>query len=95
MTDALNKCFANSTVITGSPQPSIAIYAASTPPLIVAIPETIISISSERLILGIYSFTINGASVCPRKILPAHDKDSAPEMLISFVKHQPMNHTIF
>ena len=46
----------------------------------VAIPPVMRLMSSERVMVLRKGLTSNGASVCPRKMLPAADKLSAPEM---------------
>ena len=47
-----------------------------TPPAIVAKPPVITAWISDLVILGIYGFISNGASVWPRKIFPAAFIDS-------------------
>ncbi len=52
ITEAVSRCFANSSRSTGSSPPSMAMYAASTPPASVAIPPVITSRISDLLILS-------------------------------------------
>ena len=67
-----------------SDPPNKATYAAKTPPAIVAIPPVIKHINSDFVIFFIYGLTSRGASVWPKKIFPAADKDSAPDNFIVF-----------
>ena len=52
ITEAVNRCLANSIFFMGSSPPRKAIYAANTPPATVAIPPTITSKISDLFILG-------------------------------------------
>eukprot|EP00959_Pyramimonas_sp_CCMP1952_P256990 5369395-Pyramimonas_sp.AAC.1 len=54
----------------------MAMYAASTPPATVAKPPVMMQCISDGVALGRMFLTSKGASVCPRKILPAAFTDS-------------------
>ena len=85
MTDAVSKCFANSTFFMGSSPPRKAIYAAKTPPATVAIPPIITRRISDLFIFGRYALIKSGASVCPKNIFPMTDKLSDPEIFRNLV----------
>jgi hypothetical protein len=69
-------------------------YAAITPPAIVAIPPIIIVHNSDFFIRGTYGFTNNADSVCPRKISPAAARLSTPDNRITrFITHAHPNTT--
>ena len=62
-TDAVMRCLAKNNFPAASSPPKYPIYAASTPPAIVAIPPLIKHNNSLLVILEMYGFTNNGASV--------------------------------
>ena len=86
--DAANKCLANIICWTGSSPPKKPIYAAKTPPAIVAIPPLIKHNISDMVILSKYGFTSSGDSVCPKKIFPAAATLSGPDRRIIFFMSQ-------
>ena len=84
ITEAAKRCLANNTCSAGSSPPRNPMYAARTPPAIVAIPPVIKHIISLLVILSKYGLIRNGDSVCPRKMLPAAARLSAPESRMVF-----------
>ncbi len=59
---------------------SMPTYAASTPPATVANPPTMTVLSSEGVNVLTNGLMRSGASVCPRKMFPAAESVSAPEV---------------
>ena len=53
------------------------------PPEMCAIPEVITVMSSDSVMRGRYGRIVNGASVCPMKMLAATFNDSAPDARIT------------
>jgi len=64
--------------IPGTDGPSMATYAASTPPAVVAKPATMHAFSSDTDIFARYGRITRGASVCPTKTSATVEKLSAP-----------------
>ena len=78
-----------------SAPPRNPMYAANTPPAIVAIPPLIKHKSSDVVIFFMYGLTSNGDSVCPKKIFPTAAKLSEPDKLKNFFIHFAKNNTTF
>jgi hypothetical protein len=67
---------------------SMPTYAAITPPATVAKPPVITAISSDMVMPAMYGLMSSGASVWPRKMLPAADSVSAPDVrMVRIITH--------